>query len=285
MPECCELLIAEHRRTEELVDRLEAMLKKAVSPQVAFGEAGEGNVPSWLSIRKLYGLLAQDLQRHFALEEQALFSVLNQYRTMMLMEVEHDDLLALQADFAAHLSGVTEHVPNNEAVLTSFAAFRERLYAHMVEEERGIFPLAEAKLEPEEKLKVLRLYNELLERWQSDTLSLNRPAPGFQVSGSELFAPVDRPMAYQTLYEREHTSIQHIRLQAGQKQSPHWAGQHQCIIVLSGQVVFETATESHTLVSGDRVNADSRLVFSLAAIKDTQLLVFKVWPHPHYAKT
>lgn len=281
MVDCCELLIAEHRRTEELVQRLETLLSQAVAPQ---GENGA----TWLAVQKAYQALAQDLHRHFVLEEQALFSVLNPYRTMILMEVEHDDLLTLQAEFASHLAGITEDgaLPNTQAdaLLKSFGAFKERLYGHILEEERGIFPLAEEKLETEEKLKVIRLYTELLETAENRMLTLTRPAPGFQIKTTELFTPFDKPMTYQTLYEREHTSLQHIRIQAGQKQSPHWMGQHQHIIVLSGQVVFETLQESHTLVSGDAVTIDSRLVFSFAAVKDTQLLVFKTWPHPHYSK-
>ncbi|MCE3234176.1 MAG: Hemerythrin cation binding domain [Vampirovibrio sp.] len=282
MIDCCELLIAEHRRTEELAQRLETLLNRATSPQA-------DNEATWLAVRKAYQALAQDLHRHFVLEEQALFSVLHPYRTMILMEVEHDDLLTLQGDFASQLARLSdgEEVSNDEAdaLLKAFDAFKERLFNHIREEERGIFPLANEKLEEEEKMKVVRLYTELLEASESGPLSMVRPAPGFQIQSTELFASSDKPMTYHTLYDREHTSLQHIRIQAGQKQSPHWAGQHQHVIVLSCQVVFETPQESHTLVSGDAITIDSRLVFAFTAVKDTQLLLFKTWPHPHYSKT
>lgn len=281
MTSCCELLIAEHRRTEDLLQRLEVLLRRIVLPQA-------GEATNWLAVRKAYQVLAKDLHRHFVLEEQALFAVLNQYRTMILMEVEHDDLLTLQNQFASRLAGITEDGPlpeaETEALLASFEAFKERLCGHIREEERGVFPLAEEKLEPEEKRRVLRRYAELLDAPEPSALNLVRPAPGFQITNTELFNGSDKPMAYQTLYEREHSSLQHVRIQAGQKQALHWAGQHQHVVVLSGQVVFETVQEAHTLVSGDAVTIDSRLVYAFSAVKDTQLLVFRTWPHPHYCK-
>jgi hemerythrin-like domain-containing protein/quercetin dioxygenase-like cupin family protein len=287
MSHCCELLIAEHRQTEGLMNGLETLLQRMLLADK------EPEPPSWLSIRKTYRVLSEDLSRHFLLEEQALFAVLNPYRTMMLMEVEHDDLLVLQADFAGALN-MAETEICAETVLSKFEIFKQRLYAHIKEEEQGIFPLAETKLEPEDKIKVLRLYNELLETYQAtriagETMALVRTTPRFQLANTNLFnagdKPNDKPMLYQTLYDRENTSVQHICLQAGQKQSPHWAGQHQYLVVLSGQVVFNSAGESHTLVSGDTLTIDSRLVFALSAVKETQLLVFKIWPHPHYCKS
>jgi hypothetical protein len=64
----------------------------------------------------------------------------------------------------------------------------------------------------------------------------------------------------------------------------HWAGQHQCMLVLSGEVAFETPEAIHMLKPGDMLKADSRLIFALSAVADSHLLSFKVWPHPHYTK-
>jgi hemerythrin-like domain-containing protein/mannose-6-phosphate isomerase-like protein (cupin superfamily) len=278
MVNCCELLIAEHRRTEEILGRLSALLEDIFCTSAY-------NHQSWQSVRKLYGVLAQDLHQHFALEEKALFSVLSQYRTMMLMEVEHDDLLALQSAFAEQLAIMGASAHGAEALMHRFFTFKNRLQAHILEEEQGIFPLAEEVLEPEEKRKVMRLYTELLEEKQMGGLSLIRPQPGFSVSSTELFKPFSKPMNYQSLYEKEHTSLQHLRIKAGQKQAMHWAGQNQCLLVISGEVAFETPEAIHMLKPGDMVRLDSRLIFALSAVADTHLLVFKAWPHPHYTKS
>ena len=281
---CCELLIAEHRRTEELMEHLDGLLRQMVV-------SGDPTRPTLPEIKTIYQTIADDLHRHYALEEKALFQLLSQYRTMMLMEVEHDDLLTLQNTFAQHLAQVTQGQPEysakSDVLLSRFQAFRDRLFAHILEEERGIFPLAEQVLEPEEKLKVLRLINTLVEAENPKVYDILRRVPGFSVQKAQLPEPgqkLSRPMDYQTLFSQDHSLVQTLRLQAGQQQSPHWAGQTQFFIVLEGEVRFETNGSVHFLGTGDTLLAESRLLFALSAITDSLLLMVKVWPHPHYTK-
>jgi len=289
MIDCCELLIAEHRRTEDLLARLEDLLR---------GLAMAGRAPGiadWVTVHAAYDTLAQDLHRHYALEEKALFPVLSQYRTMMLMEVEHEDLLALQNAFAEQLERTEQSEPQAELpdalglLLGKFEAFKTRLLAHIVEEERGIFPLANEMLEPEEKLKVMRLTNDLVESKSRMAYDLLRPTPTFSVKKANLSESTPRPMDYQTLFERDHSIVQTLRLHAGQQQAFHWAGQTQIMLVLQGELRFEAqcaeGKKTHLLGVGDTLTLDSRLMFSLAAITEALLIVFKVWPHPHYTKS
>jgi hemerythrin-like domain-containing protein len=278
MVNCCELLIAEHRRTESILARLGGLLEDVIAE-------GSFHYQAWQAIRDVYEALAHDLRRHFAIEEQALFSVLSQYRTMMLMEVEHDDLLILQQAFEEQLGLMRASVHGTDELMHRFFAFKSRLQAHIQEEEQGVFPLAEEVLEPEEKRKVVRLYTELLEAKQSaGTLTLQRPRPTYTVQTTDVFKGFSKPMIYQTLYDREHTTIQHMWIKAGQKQAMHWAGQHQCLLLISGEVAFETPEAIHMLKPGDMVKTDSRLIFAMSAVSDSHLLSFKVWPHPHYTK-
>ncbi|HWV46070.1 MAG TPA: hemerythrin domain-containing protein [Nitrospira sp.] len=294
-------MIAEHRRAEELVGRLDVLLNRLVSH---WDPAG----PELAEVQAVYAMLAQDLHRHYALEEKALFPVLSQYRTMMLMEVEHDDLLALQQAFedqlerfplgqtATQAQAQEQTVEALETLRQRFEAYKTRLLAHMVEEERGIFPLANERLEPEEKLKVLRLTNELNESKRPAAYDLIRPEPGFILKKANLSASSNKPMDYQTLFEREHSVIQTLRLHAGQKQAFHWAGQTQVMVVLLGELKFEARCgigqtdgndeiKAQALSVGDTVTLDSRLVFSLSAMTEALLMVFKLWPHPHYTKS
>lgn len=277
MVNCCELLIAEHRRTEGILSRLGSLLEDVIAENSFHHQ-------SWQAAREIYEALAHDLRRHFAIEEYALFSVLSQYRTMMLMEVEHDDLLVLQQSFAEQLGLMGASVHGTDELMHRFFAFKSRLQAHIQEEEQGVFPLVEEVLEPEEKRKVMRLYAELLESNQPGALTLHRPRPNYSVQTTEVFKAFSKPMVYQTLYDREHSTIQHVWIKAGQKQAMHWAGQHQCLLVISGEVAFETPEAIHMLKPGDMVKADSRLIFAMSAVLDTHLLSFKVWPHPHYTK-
>jgi hemerythrin-like domain-containing protein/quercetin dioxygenase-like cupin family protein len=281
MTDCCELLIAEHRRAEALLARLDTGLRQMV-------ERGDPAWPALPEMQALYQTLASDLQRHYAIEEQALFPVLSQYRSMMLMEVEHEDLLVLQDAFAQHLSGLKPGEPNERAepllLLKKFQAYQDRLLAHIVEEERGIFPFANQTLEPEEKLKVLRLTHALVEATDPKVYDLVRLKAGFVLKKAKASASAPKPMAYDTLFEREHNVVQTLRLQAGQKQALHWAGQTQFILVLSGELRFETQGTMHEVGPGDTLEIDSRLFFALSALTEVLMLVVKVWPHPHYTK-
>ncbi len=293
---CCELLIEEHRRTEALLERLETLLL-----EMAAVESVELN--RVLEAQALYQTLADDLQRHYALEEKALFPVLSQYRSMMLMAVEHEDLLQLQSEFA---EGLMHFNPERlmaqvdmVSVVRRFQTFKARLQGHILEEERGVFPLANASLELEEKVKVLRLLTELVETTEPEAYQLVRPLPGYRIQraqSSKTALETYPPMLYQTLFEQGHSQVQTLRLQAGQKQALHWAGQTQFILVLSGTLGFQvgTLTGGQTVASeegiterlepGDTLTLDSRLVYALSAETEVLMILVKVWPHPHYTK-
>lgn len=278
MSSCVELLIAEHRDTERLLTTIESNLLR-------LGEAQTGSSALWEAVSADYQTLADDLYRHFMLEERALFSLLSQYRSMMLMEVEHDDLLNLQQAFETSLkASVISTVPEPK-LLPAFEAFKIRLQGHMLEEERGIFPLAEMWLEPEERLRALRVYQELRASFEGQPVSLRRGIPGFQIRETNLYQPAEKLLSYETLYEREHASVRHIRIKAGARQALHWAGQHQCMILVSGSVELETETGTTSIHEGQSITIDSRLYFALKANTDAHVLVFAVWPHPHYTKT
>lgn len=262
-------LLAEHRETERLL----ALLHEHITTS------------AWEEADALYEHLAEDLLRHFALEEQSLFPVLSQYRTMLLMEAEHDDLLVLQQRFATELDASVSTCSATVELLPRFYAFMERLAGHIKEEEMGIFPLAEKVLDLEDKLKVERLFAEHTSLFRNTPATLLRPVPSFRLREGKISETSDKPIAIQTLFEREHSSIQHIRLKAGQALNRHWAAQHQCLVMLSGRIIFQTDEESFPIESGQVLELDSRLYFSLQAETDAHLLAFKVWPHPHYTKS
>lgn len=269
MLDCIERLIADHRDTEKQLDLLSSEL---------------GGSPDWPGLQAHFERIEKDLRRHFAYEEQALFPALSQYRTMMLMEVEHDDLLALERAFAAELSQSALERQATLALVSSFEAWQSRLRAHIVEEDRGIFPLAEAWLEPEEKAMTDRWYHELEQRFSLEEPTLVRPQPGFEIKPGLLLKVPTHPLDYQMLYERDHTQVQSIHIRQGQAQSPHWAGQNQCLLLLSGKLNLKAAEQTALLQTGDLVQLDSRLLYSLSALEDSHYLMFRTWPHPHYTK-
>lgn len=274
MINCCQLLIDQHAETRRLLEALATCI--------------HADAIDLIAAQTLYEAIVLDLQQHYVLEEQGLFETVNQYRSMILMEVEHDDLLALQNTLGEALSTLKDEAGPIEPdpLKQRFLSFQERLLAHMQEEEKGIFPLIQRWLEPEEQQKVLRRFSELQAAMKHQHPQLVRPVPQFKIRPTQIFQEITRPVSYETLYEREHTLIQHLTLQAGKTLASHWAGQHQYILVLSGSILLETPQqEPHELQPGMTAQLDSRLWFSLKAIQDSHLIVFKVWPHPHFAKT
>lgn len=270
MSTCCHRLEADHRQTRAELEALQGLLTR----HAPFEE-----------IDGVYQRFRRSLIHHLAAEEHGLFPVLSQYRPMVLMEVEHDDLQGLLGDFETALTGWPD---GSEKIMAAFQALSERLHAHMIEEESGIFPLAEEVLEPEEKALVSRKLEEvahLLEHpiWGEGILS--RATPTFRTSSLPLSEPLSRPVQYQALFEAEHTMVQSIALQAGAALKPHWSAQHQYLILLAGQARLQPqGGEDQVLRAGETVTLEPRLMYGLVAETECRLLVVKVWPRPYFVR-
>ncbi len=268
----CQVLLADHRQTESALASLKTLLE---------AEQLEKADETFISLKN-------ELYRHFFCEEHALFPVLSQYRTMVLMEVEHDDLLETQQAFEESLKTSLESgkVVNNLNPL--FLKWEEQLRCHIDEEEKGIFPLAQSALEPEEKALVARKLHEtslLASQTAEPTNLLKRPSPTFKRHQTDLFCSPNKPIQYQKLFEADHASLHHVQLQAGQSLKYHWSPESQCLIVLSGDVLFLTPEQEIPLTPGEQVTLEPRFCFSIKAQTDSHLLISKVWPHPHFIRT
>lgn len=265
-------LLADHRETEAALAQLEALLT-----------AGH----DWEACITCFQQLYNDLARHFVCEEYGLFPVLSMYRPMILMEAEHDDLLARQAALQQEIADSAANHAASQGLMLAFYAFNERLRAHIYEEESGIFPMAEAAFEPEEKALVARKLAELDTelRQQGDPRAwLARPEPQYAVSQTGLSQVPKKPIAYEQLFEAEHVLVQHMALQAGKSLKPHWAGQHQCLVMISGEVLLTVREKTQPLTPGMQVTLASRTMFSLTAQTDSHLLAVKVWPRPYFLR-
>ncbi len=268
-----ELLLEGHRQTEQLLSRLREVLDNM--------RDDVSSVTRPESLPDLFQALKQDLLLHFACEEHGLLAVLTPYRSMVLMHEEHDQLWDM-------LEAVETAMNSSGDATDAFNNLDEALRSHILEEETGVFQYADQVLEPEEKALVARKSKEFYERVQSEPglaeFILKRPEPHFDVNVTSLFQMPDRPIHYQTLFEREHTTVQRVSLKAGKSLSRHWAAQYQFIVVLSGQVRFISDTETVCLEPGMSIQMDPHLYFAFEAQEDTQLLLFKVWPRPHFLR-
>jgi quercetin dioxygenase-like cupin family protein/hemerythrin len=265
-------LLSDHRKTEALLMELSVLIRE--------GKA-------WEDIEGLYHTLITELECHFAGEEYGLFPVLSQYKTMVLMEVEHEDLLEAQERFYEALCQSQKAKTATENLNPLFEEFQDMLLCHIKEEEQGIFPMAEECLEPEEKALVQRKLEEaytLITSGQSGAEFLERAKPTCQITHHDFFGTPGKPKQYHKLFGAEHASVHHIQLQAGESFKTHWAPEHQCLLVIQGEVVLRTETEEYSLATGDQVTMTPRFPFALLAKQDSHLLAIKVWPRPHFIR-
>ncbi len=265
---CCDLLIRDHRETEALLQQIQIQI-----------ETGQ----DWAALQRLAQQLKDDLARHYACEEFALFPVLSQYRTMMLMEVEHDKLLSTEEDFYQALKSD----PLDRAMVAQrFQQFEAQLKAHILEEEQGVFPYADRVLEPEESQMVGRKLAEVDTAIRCGRLAgtLHRPEPQWVFKAESLFeTPKDR-IRFNKCFEQDLTSLHHIVLPQGQRLKEHMSGQHQCLIVLEGAVQILNERSQLSLKAGQQVDIEPRLYISMEALEDSHLLLLKVWPKPHFLR-
>lgn len=219
--------------------------------------------------------ILDELKRHLVCEEQALFPILGRYRTMILLNVEHEDLMQAGELVLEALAGGT--APLQQTV----DHFQERLEAHMREEEDGVIPFALQAMAPEEQAWVARQVAELRERMQDPKVLeqlWRREAPrcqrGTMLDHKQL---PPRPIHYHTLFSAAKTQVQQLSLQAGQSLAMHWSPQHQWLGVLSGQAVFQHASgEEEPLGEGAWISLEPRYWFSLKAEGPAILLLVKV---------
>ncbi len=268
---CCALLYQAHRVTEGLMTQMDSALVDPIEPT---------------QVKTLASTLALDLARHFYCEEHGLFPVLSLYRTMVLMHVEHEGLVDTQDAFLKAVS--SEPFPALETLYPLWVAWRDRLKAHILEEEQGVFSLAQSVLEPEEKALVARKLQELTVYTQAlEDLSVLLSAsktPEYRLQDKALWETATRPVVYEPLFQQDYAGLYHIYLAAGKALKPHWTAEAQCFIVVSGQVLFESPTHQETLMPGMVLEVEPRLKLSFQAVKDSHLIAMKLWPKPHFIR-
>lgn len=266
---CTTRLDVDHRLTETVLSHLQGLIENA----------------EWQKAREEYELLKFALTKHFALEEKALFSQLNGYQTMILMELEHDHLLELMNTLSVCLEGDDEGSVNAEQVTRTFKTLQERLHAHILEEDRGVFPLTETVLTEVERQTVYDELETLVHTQDMDWISiLTRPEPQYAVDTVPMFDTAVQPIALTTLFESGHDSVKLYQLAAGQSLAPHWAGEDTCLLVLSGTGILKLTETTYDLAPGSRVRMSPRLRHAVEASTDLAFLQIRIWPWPHFSK-
>jgi hemerythrin-like domain-containing protein len=265
LPHHSDWFYADHERTRQQLAAFGAMLRDATASDA--------------DRLACFQSLLNELKQHLVCEEQAFFPILGRYRPMILLAVEHEDLMAAGTDV---LQALQADSTGQDQILGAMDHFQNRLAAHMDEEESGVMPFAHSAMAPEEHAWVARRVEELREQMRDPAVLerlWQRETPRSQRGSLPAFEAATRPIQYHPLFSSSQAQVQQLSLHSGQALARHWSPQHQWLLLLSGQVVFYHASgEAETLDVGDCMTLEPRYCFSLEATCDATLLLVKAWP-------
>lgn len=285
------LLLDQHNETRTQFDEIETLLAALTSDPALL-----------IRLQQAWQQCYQALLHHYALEEYALFPVISQYRPMVLMTIEHDDLLVMQHRLSDVLQAATPETLDARmtAITGAWEAFSKQLMAHMVEEERGIFPLVTEFCEPEEQAMIERKLREL----NTQPLQRQLPVPEGVLTANALHVGplphLTQAISLNALVDFEHVQVQQVFLKQGQAYKHHWAAEHRTLWVLSGELYVQVdgpivnkagstvtdLSEASTamLHQGDQLSLAPRTWSQWTALSDVSLMVVKVWPRPYFIR-
>lgn len=261
----CETLIREHRQTEELLDRLEESLY-----QICHQECSQ-------ALKDAKGLLHQlslEMNTHFACEEEGLFPVLSKYHPMVLMEVEHDEILTIRAHLASALESYAFPENCTESLYKIGLRFIEELKNHIAREDSGIFPMAERDLSDFEKAEVIEKMAEIRNHAEvQPTPEIIRPSKTYRIFRMEKEMSFHKAMQTQLLAETDVVQIKTLAIKAGNMMTTHWSPKQIILVCMQGEAQWGTEGASASLKPGDGVLMDPRLTHSLEAKSDSLFLM------------
>lgn len=264
----CESLSADHRQMEALLAKFADALLSLNSPTNSqFTE--QRNQALFVATQ-----IEAEINAHFAYEEQVLFPAVSPYHPMVLMEVEHEDLVAQRDSLLAQLKA-----PQHSAVtLATLQADGQRFISDMLDhigrEDAGIFPACEQALSDAEKAQVIAGIAHLRDLAKASPLpSIYRPEKTFQVVQADLRAPLTRPINALRLLTDPNVEVKHLTLQAGQSLAKYWSPKPLLIVCLQGEGTFLSNNQTVPLASGSCVVLSPQLQHAVQATSDCHMLL------------
>lgn len=260
-PSATASLVAEHRQMETLLAQLVSVTEAGFDLQAA---------------RRLFEAIQQDMRIHFACEEWVLFPMMAPHRSMVLMEVEHDEIFARRDAVAQALA----RGGSQGEVVPVVKSFVDYLTTHIREEDTGVFPFCESRLSVAEKERVVEGMARLRGLHQQEPLpAIVRAETAFQLLPSPANQPeqanqpeptVPKAIQLKAQAQGECLEIKRLVLQPGAALASHWTPHQLVVVCLRGRFVYEakgadeTTRETHTLQPGDAVVMTPRLYYALS---------------------
>lgn len=264
----CESLTLEHRATEKLLEKLESMLNN-LNPEHPLSEEDEK------PLRQLFGQLKNELAVHFVCEEEGLFPVLSRYHPMVLMELEHDDLMALRDKFEALLEESGQNPPAVRQLVETGLTWSKELQDHIGREDHGIFPTAEKALNEKEKQQVIEAMAKIRREAQMQIPKLQRDLVELKPFEMNLEKLLAKPVDIQLLAEQGMVQIKQLDIQGGQEMKRYWSPKTIALVLVSGnaQLISDNPDESMTLKPGQGALMTPRFYHGIKALEDSRFLM------------
>lgn len=226
------------------------------------------------AVRVIMAQVVPEMNTHFACEEQVLFPAVSPYHPMVLMEVEHEELMALRQELLDTLgkSAInTEDASKLQAVGTRFIS---DMLDHIGREDGGVFPTCERALSSAEKQAVIEGMAELRTNAKQQPMpAIQRPERSFEIQQIDLTTPAQRAVFSERLVDAESLEIKHLVIQAGKSIPDHWAPKQGTLICLQGQGLFQAGDKETRLISGTVIKMSPQLRHAIQADIDCHLLL------------
>lgn len=258
--EVCASLLREHRQMESLLAQLEQ----------ALGDLALDTPESLEPLRSVMNRIEPEMNTHFACEEQALFPGVEPYHSMVLMEVEHEELIAMR-------DRLLQLVRQEEDALGAIGEVRELgsrfisdMLDHIGREDAGIFPTCEQSLSDQEKEAIMEKMDRIrAEAADTPSPSINRPERSFKSLTMDLDAPAPRPIFSERLTTDSEPEMKHLVLQAGASLPAHWSPKQVTLVCLKGTGTFTANGDTVALQPGSTIVMTPQLTHGLQAHADS----------------
>jgi hemerythrin-like domain-containing protein/quercetin dioxygenase-like cupin family protein len=254
----CDSLTIEHRQMERLLEALD---------QAFYNE-------HLSSVRCLMRWIEPEMNTHFACEEEALFSAVSPYHPMVLMEVEHEELMALRDSILEVIGSDSLDEPTWSNLKMTGKRFIKEMLDHIGREDAGIFPTCERALSDEEKKTVIAEMAQIRAKAKKAPLpALARPERSFKVLQVKLDSPILRPIFSEKLLDADGLEIKHLTIRAGDSLPSHWSAKQIILVCLQGTALFRASKQEGKLKPGSVIEISPQLNHGILAKTDCHLLL------------
>lgn len=218
------------------------------------------------SVKAVMGDIEPEMNTHFACEEKVLFPAVTPYHPMVLMEAEHEELIALRDGILKLLASERQTSEEISQLQEIGHQFISDMLDHIGREDAGIFPTCERALSDDEKEAVIVGMDEVRKQaLQSPTPSITRPERTCELYQADLSSELQREIMSRRLFEDETLEAKHITIQAGKSLAAHWTPKKSVLVCLQGEGTFRANDKEQPLTPGTIISLSPQLRHAVSA--------------------